>query len=97
MHAHVPRGAATAMEGPGFESSPAWGKLDGHSTWSQKAEWRPREADVRNRGRGRVRRTSFSRSDQSKPLTLQPQEGLTASCCLGLHVNREPLLQAGPG
>lgn len=97
MHAHVLRGAATAMEGPGFESSPAWGKLDGHSTWSQKVEWRPREADVRTRGRGRARRTSFSRSDQSKPLTLQSQEGLTVSCRLGLHVNREPLLQAGPG
>lgn len=65
MHAHVPRGAATAMEGLGFESTTASGKLDGHSTWSPKVEWRPREADVRTRGRGRVRRTSFSRRDQS--------------------------------
>lgn len=94
MHAHVPRGAATAMEGPCFESSLASEKLDGHSARNQKVEWRPGEAVWR---RGRVRRTSFSRSDQSKPLTLQSREGLTASCCLGLHVNREPLLQAGPG
>lgn len=78
-------------------SSPASGKLDGHSTWSQRMEWRPSEVDVRTRERGRVRRTSFSRSDQSKPLTLQSREGLTTFCRLGLHVNREPLLQAGPG
>lgn len=44
MRAHVPRGAVTAMEAPGFESPPASGKLAGHfgaSTPSHEVEWRP--------------------------------------------------------
>lgn len=44
MRAHVPRGAVTAMEAPGFESPPATGKLAGHfgaSTPSHEVEWRP--------------------------------------------------------
>lgn len=104
MRAHVPRGAVTAMEAPGFESPPATGKLAGHfgasTPESRGGMETPCEACVRTRWRGRVRyaeRTSFSRSGQRKPLTLQSREGLTGSCRLGLHVNRKLLLRAGRG
>lgn len=65
MHAHVPRGAATAMEGPCFDSSLASGKLDGHSARNQKVEWRPSEAVSAPGGEGQKNQFQPERPEQA--------------------------------